>query len=90
MIWNGTSKEYPLNLENFLLRAIDSGDWKKETISDGEFRTLQSEKIEGVKIDFVKVDISRFIKDPRVLEIWSQSYFHDLRAKLKINASIDT
>lgn len=80
-------KGYPLNLDHFLLRAKDSGDWKKENISEEEFRKLLSEKIESVKMDYVKADISRFIKDPRVLEIWSPSYFHDLSAKLKINAS---
>lgn len=78
-------KGYPLNLDHFLLRAIDSGDWKKETITVEEFRKLLSEKIESVKMNFVKTDISRFIKDPIVLEIWSSGYFHDLSAKLKIN-----
>ncbi|MGY4385354.1 hypothetical protein ACVWYN_002392 [Pedobacter sp. UYP24] len=88
MIWSGTSKKgYPLNLDHFLLRAVDSGDWKKETINEEEFRKLLSEKIESVKMDFVKADISRFIKDPKVLEIWSLSYFQDLSAKLKIKTS---
>ncbi|MHA4894617.1 nucleotidyl transferase AbiEii/AbiGii toxin family protein [Pedobacter sp. PWIIR3] len=77
-------KGYPLNLNHFLLRAIDSGDWKQEHISDEEFRKLLSEKIESVKMDFVKADISRFIKDPNLLEIWSPSYFHDLISNLKI------
>lgn len=80
-------KGYPLNLDHFLLRAIDSGDWKIETINEEEFRKLLSEKIESVKMDFVKADISRFIKNPKVLEIWSPSYFHDLSAKLIINTS---
>ena len=78
-------KGYSLNLNHFLLRATDSGDWKNETISEEEFRKLLNEKIESVKLNFVKADISRFIKDPKVLEIWSPSYFHDLSAKLKIN-----
>lgn len=80
-------KGYALNLHHFLLRATNSGDWKNETISEQEFRKLLSEKIDSVKIDFVKTDISRFIKDPSVLEIWSPSYFNDLSAKLKINTS---
>src|SRR5690606_38225830 len=80
-------KGYHLNLDHFLLRAIDSGDWKKRTINEEEFRKLLIEKIEIVNIDFVKADISRFIKDPKVLEIWSPSYFRDLSEKLKINTS---
>ncbi|MGO8063844.1 hypothetical protein ACC716_37500, partial [Rhizobium johnstonii] len=33
-------KGIPLNLQHFLMRAKDSGDWKKETITEPEFRTL--------------------------------------------------
>ena len=80
-------KGYTLNLKHFMLRAIDSGDWNEETMNEEQFRKLLKEKIERVNMDFVKADISRFIKDPRVLEIWSPSYFHDLSAKLKINTS---
>ncbi|QNN43095.1 nucleotidyl transferase AbiEii/AbiGii toxin family protein [Pedobacter roseus] len=81
-------KGYELNLNHFLLRAIDSGDWKKDKMSEAEFRALLSEKINHVKLDFVKADISRFIKDPKKLEIWSTQYFHDLVEKLKISQRI--
>jgi len=40
--------------------------------------------IDSVNMNFVKADISRFIRDPKVLEIWSPSYFHNLTARLKI------
>ncbi len=76
-------KGHPLNLDHFLLRAIDSGDWKKETISEKEFKALLAEKIENVNMNFVKADISRFIRDPKVLDIWTPSYFHDLTGQLK-------
>ncbi|MET3114210.1 hypothetical protein AAKU52_001944, partial [Pedobacter sp. CG_S7] len=33
----------------------DSGDWKKDTINEEEFRKLFSEKIESIKMDFVKL-----------------------------------
>lgn len=77
-------KGYSLNLNHFLLRAIDSGNWNKETISEKEFRELLIEKINSVKLDYVKTDISRFIRDPKVLDIWSPGYFNDLIDKLKI------
>ncbi|ACU03969.1 conserved hypothetical protein [Pedobacter heparinus DSM 2366] len=47
-------KGCPLNPDHFLLRAIDSGDWRKETINEEEFRRLLREKIESVKMNFVK------------------------------------
>lgn len=42
------------------------------------------EKIDSVDFARVKVDISRFIANPDVLEIWSPRYFHDLTDHLKI------
>lgn len=67
------------------MRAQDSGDWKKETITEEEFRGLLADKIDSVRMDYVKADISRFISDAKKLEIWSPVYFHDLVSKLKIS-----
>lgn len=79
-IKQGTS----LNLNHFLLRAKDSGDWKKETITNEEIRELLRARIDTVDIERVKSDIRRFIPDQRVLDIWSAKYFHDLAEHLKI------
>ncbi|CAL1517253.1 nucleotidyl transferase AbiEii/AbiGii toxin family protein [Chitinophaga sp. MM2321] len=78
-------KGISLNLKHFLLRAKDSGDWNKDTITEEEFRELLSVKIDTVNLNRVKADISRFIPDPEVLDIWSTQYFHDLVTQLKIN-----
>ena len=73
-----------LNLNHFLLRAQDSGDWEKETITNEEFRELLRARIDTVDISRVKADIRRFIPDQKVLDIWSAKYFHDLGKHLKI------
>jgi predicted nucleotidyltransferase component of viral defense system len=73
-----------LNLGHFLLRARDSGNWEKETISEEEFRELLKQRIDTVDFTRVKADISRFIPNPKVLDIWSANYFHDLAGHLKI------
>ena len=73
-----------LNLSHFLLRARDSGDWTKETILEWEFRGLLKQRIDTVDFNRVRADISRFIPNPRVLDIWSAKYFHDLVEHLKI------
>lgn len=81
-------KGIPLNLHHFLLRALDSGDWKKETITEEEFRELLSARIDTVDMGRVKADIRRFIPDQKVLDIWSAKYFHDLSRKhLDISSS---
>lgn len=77
-------KGTPLDLNHFLLRAQDSKDWVKETISEAEFRELLSAKIDMVNFNYVKADASRFIKDVSILDIWSPKYFHDLSQHLKI------
>jgi hypothetical protein len=77
-------KGIPLNLNHFVFRARDSGDWDKEDITEAAFRELLKQKIDRVKMDYVINDIKRFIKDPKVLNIWSPQYFHDLVNKLKV------
>lgn len=74
----------PLNLNHFLLRAKGSGSWKEDTITEGQLRTLLQKRIDNVDLNRAKEDISRFIKDQKVLEIWSPKYFHDLVEKMNI------
>lgn len=77
-------KGISLNLDHFLARAKDSGDWQKDTITEVEFKQLLSKKIDTVKMDYVINDIKRFVRDSKALAIWSPSYFHDLVGNLKI------
>jgi predicted nucleotidyltransferase component of viral defense system len=78
-------KGVPLHLEHFLKRAQNSRDWPIETITESEFLQLLQNRIEGVSFDGIKDDIIRFIKDDRVLEIWSPAYFKDLAQRIKFN-----
>ncbi|MCT3630360.1 nucleotidyl transferase AbiEii/AbiGii toxin family protein [Elizabethkingia anophelis] len=80
-IRRGTS----LNLEHFLFRAKDSGDWQKETMTEQEFRKLLYDRIETVNLETAKNDAKRFISDPKTLDIWSKDYFKDLIEYMKIN-----
>lgn len=82
-------KGVSLNLKHFALRAKDSGDWGRQTITQEEFYELLDAKIDSANFSRIKADISRFIPDPRVLDIWSPSYFHDLVAHLNFNNKVD-
>jgi len=77
-------KGVPLKLSHFLQRAIGSGDWKKDSITEAEFKDLLSQKIDAINMERVKNDISRFISKQDHLAIWSPRYFHDLSEKLII------
>lgn len=73
----------PINLDHFLIRARDSGDWKKKTITQNQFRQLLQIKINTLSFNHVREDIVRFIRDDKGLEIWSPKYFNDLAAKIQ-------
>lgn len=73
----------PLNLDHFLVRARDSGDWKAATISKSQFMQLLQDKIDSIAFNNVREDIVRFIRDDRGLDIWSSKYFTDLVTKLQ-------
>lgn len=77
-----------MNLSHFLQRAINSGDWNKNTITSEEFRALLSSKIDIVNMGRVREDVIRFIPNRDKISIWSPQYFHDLTADLKLDADV--
>lgn len=76
-------KGVPLNLDHFLERARDSGDWNEETITQKQFIQLLQDKISTISFNNIKEDVIRFIRDEKVLDIWSAKYFSDLISKIK-------
>lgn len=76
-------KGVPLNLDHFLTRAVQSGNWKGKTISKEQFLHLLKNKIETISFKHVKADVIRFINDDSVLNIWSAQYFNDLAGQMK-------
>jgi len=73
----------PLDLNHFMTRAKDTGDWVEEEISSDQILELINHKIDSVSFKNIKEDIVRFIKDDDVLRIWSPNYFKDLIKKMK-------
>ena len=76
-------KGVPLHLNHFLLRAQDTGNWMGKTISKEQVIHLLKERIDAVSFDRIREDIVRFIRDDKVLEIWSPRYFNDLIEKIR-------
>jgi predicted nucleotidyltransferase component of viral defense system len=76
-------KGIPLDLNHFLKRAKDTGDWLADSITPSQINLLLSEKINAVAMEQIKEDVIRFIPNPNVLDIWSKEYFLDLIEKLK-------
>ena len=83
-------KGIPLDATHFLLRAQDTTDWNAEIITNEQILELINHKIESVSFTNIKEDVIRFIKDEKVLSIWSAKYFKDLVEKMKFeNSSSD-
>lgn len=78
-------KGIPLDLDHFLQRAQDTGDWKDETINGAQVIQLLEEKIKLVNFASVKEDVIRFIPDSSVLDLWGKQYFLDLIKNLKFH-----
>ncbi|TXF74816.1 nucleotidyl transferase AbiEii/AbiGii toxin family protein [Chryseobacterium sp.] len=78
-------KGIPLDLDHFLLRAQDTGDWQGETINGAQVIQLLEDKIKSVNFDSVKEDVIRFIPDSSVLDLWGEQYFLDLINKIKFH-----
>ena len=76
-------KGIPLDLQHFMLRAKDTGNWSEDEMSPEDVLGLLREKFKTVSFDHVKEDIVPFIKDDAVLKIWTEQYFNDLVEKLK-------
>lgn len=79
-------KQIPLNLSHLAIRSIDSDDWKKSSISEKEFTALLLKKIDAVSFKAIKEDIAKFIRDDKVLEIWSPAYFKELVRHIQYQA----
>jgi predicted nucleotidyltransferase component of viral defense system len=76
-------KGVPLNTQHFLNRALETSDWKEETINSEQILQLLTEKINDVSFEAVKEDVQRFIPNDEKLKIWSANYFKDLIQKMK-------
>jgi predicted nucleotidyltransferase component of viral defense system len=76
-------KGVSLNTQHFLNRAIETKDWKEETITNEQILQLLTEKINSVSFDPVKDDVRKFIRHNEQLAIWNAYYFNDLIEKMK-------
>ncbi len=78
-------KGTPLNINHFLMRAIDSGHWQEKEMTKEQFLEILHQKINTVSFDSIKEDAARFISDSSVIYIWNKQYFTDLVKHLKFN-----
>lgn len=75
----------PLHLDHLAERARQSGHWPEDQPFTAErLQTLLAERIRSLDVSNARVDIERFIADPKPLAIWSQDYFVQLVQRITI------
>ena len=76
---------FAVNLDHLTIRARESGHLKDEHCFTKElFLETLTQKIETLDVEMAKTDIKRFIKDDRVLDIWSRDYFKELAERISV------
>ena len=76
---------FKLNLKHLETRAKESGSIENDVVLTEEIlHELLKKKIQTLDIESAKTDIRRFIKDDRVLDIWSREYFLDLAERITV------
>lgn len=76
-------KRIPLHLDHLAARAVNSGDWKNNTMSRDQFMQLLMKRIGSVSFKSIREDVIRFIRDERAVDIWSPQYFKDLIQQIR-------
>jgi len=72
-----------LNLKHFAQRAFQSKHLLSDNLSKQEFINNLKNKVRSTDIEIAKNDIVSFIKDKRILNIWSSNYFLQLSDLIK-------
>lgn len=68
----------PLHLAHLEQRARQSGDWDGATMTQADLMQLLHQRIETLDIDQARADVRPFLRDARVLDIWSPRYLREL------------
>ncbi len=72
-----------LGLAHFVKRGLQSGDIASPCLDERDFLNLLHQRIDSLDVRSAKMDVERFIPEPRDLDIWSRDYFHALADRLK-------
>lgn len=77
----------PLNLRHLKARLIQTGHLKtSDTFNIEDLRERLIEHFDQLDYENAKQDVIPFIKDTRVLEIWSSNFFKDITINLHVDS----
>lgn len=74
-----------LHLAHLEQRMRQTGHWKEdEPLTEASFKEMVADAIELLDVEQAKKDVYPFLRDPRVLDIWSADFFRAVASQLKI------
>ncbi|HEU0265278.1 MAG TPA: nucleotidyl transferase AbiEii/AbiGii toxin family protein [Geobacterales bacterium] len=74
-----------LNLYHLEQRMRQTGHWTAaDPLTEKSFRELLQEAIDRLDADQARQDVAPFVKDPRLLDIWSRDFFRDVVSRIVI------
>lgn len=72
----------PLHLSHLEQRARQSGDWSGVVMTPADLKGLLERRIASLDIQQARADVRPFLRDAKVLDIWSSQYFWDVANKV--------
>jgi len=72
------SEGVPLNISHLEARMRQSGHWSAEQLTEPKLRELLNERFMSVDFARAKADAIPFLRDSRVVELWSSDFFISL------------
>ncbi len=84
LVWY-VGRRIPMNLSHLEARMRQSGDWSPETpLTLPDLHKRMEERFSIIHFDQAKEDIAPFVRDPRELSLWSESFFMSLIPMIRI------
>ncbi len=77
------SRNVPVNLQHLEARISHSGNGQAEKLDLVGLQTLLKQRIESVDTAAAAEEVRPFLRDPRELALWSETFFLNLVSKLK-------
>jgi len=82
MIWF-VARKIPVHLNHLEARMRQTGHYKStKTLTDEQFKSLLTDRINCLDIKKAQDDIYPFIKDPDQIAVWSHEFFHDIARRI--------
>jgi predicted nucleotidyltransferase component of viral defense system len=84
LVWYAAN--YPeLHLAHLEQRMRQTSHWQGDKpLMEASFKEILTDAIEQLNVEQAKKDVFPFLRDPRVLDIWSANFFKAVAAQLKI------